>query len=40
MVEKLMTVRLRRVGATIGRLTDKDTESIDRALAFVLGFRD
>jgi mRNA interferase MazF len=40
MVDKLMTVRVRRVTEPIGRLSDEDLAELDQRLAFVLGFRE
>jgi mRNA interferase MazF len=40
MVDKLMTVRLRRVGPTIGHLSDQDLARIDLSLRYVLGLAE
>lgn len=40
MVEKATAIRLQRVGAKIGRLDERSTLELNRALSFVFGLAD
>ena len=40
MVDKLVTVRRRRIGSRIGRLEDREVRRLNRARAFVMGLAD
>ena len=40
MVDKLVTIRCRRIGSRIGRLEDREVRRLNRALAFVMGLAD
>ena len=40
MIDKIQPVRLARIGAVVGRLSDDDMERVGRSLAFFFGLAD